>query len=452
MSVLRWLVRRAPLGRSLTLVGHRQTDLLRYIARHACCAVGLRSDSGVCDCRRLAGVSPRFHSCFADWSYANGTPKRKGVIHVFEKSLQNYCAGVQVNSFSRISNSTDPQLKNIRDKRPDTVGVDLSLDYGPNPTIPQRLIQNVPKTLRGYLQLMRLDRPIGSWLLFWPCGWSIALAAPPGCLPDFSMLALFAFGTLVMRGAGCTINDMWDRDYDSKVTRTAGRPLASGTLSMFDALVCLGTQLSLGCLVLLQLNWYAVLLGASSLGLVVLYPLMKRVTYWPQLMLGFTFNWGALLGWSAVHGSCDWNVCLPLYTAGIAWTLIYDTIYAHQDKYDDVIIGIKSTALKFGETTWMWLSGFGILMTSGLLLTGYSAHLAWPYYLAVTATAAHIAKQVWTLDINNPSDCGQKFRANRHIGLLLFAGIIGGTLLKSRHTSTDNPEDNPGTPKTSQNN
>ncbi|KAG7153469.1 4-hydroxybenzoate polyprenyltransferase-like [Homarus americanus] len=170
---------------------------------------------------------------------------------------------------------------------------------------------------------------------------------------------------------------------------------------------------------------------------------MKRVTYWPQLMLGFTFNWGALLGWAAVHGSCEWAVCLPLYVSGIAWTLIYDTIYAHQDKYDDAIIGIKSTALKFGDSTWKWLTGFGVTMISSLILTGYNTQLAWPYYLAVSATAAHITNQIWTLDINNPVDCGQKFRANRHIGLLLFAGIVGGTMLKMNHSSLGPKEDKP---------
>ncbi|XP_045608249.2 4-hydroxybenzoate polyprenyltransferase, mitochondrial [Procambarus clarkii] len=455
MSLLQWMVRRVPRGGSLAILGHRKINSLIYVTRHSCCTTSPRCMFLTCECQRRRVIAPNSHHCNVSRErYFSGIPKSPKSI-LFVKQLQRTHDGVHIDkSGSRVSDSNFPQPNNIheKDKKIDTAGVDLSLDYGPNPTIPQRLVQNAPKTLRAYLQLMRLDRPIGSWLLFWPCGWSIALAAPPGCPPDLGMLALFAFGTLVMRGAGCTINDMWDRDYDSKVARTAGRPLASGSLSMFDALVCLGTQLSLGCLVLLQLNMYAVLLGASSLGLVVLYPLMKRVTYWPQLMLGFTFNWGALLGWAAVLGSCDWSICLPLYTAGIAWTLIYDTIYAHQDKYDDVIIGIKSTALKFGDTTWKWLSGFGVMMTSSLLLVGYNSELAWPYYLAVTATVAHIANQVWTLDVNNPGDCGQKFRANRHIGLLLFAGIVGGTLLKTAHTNIKSAEGNPNKVNSLQNN
>lgn len=306
----------------------------------------------------------------------------------------------------------------------------LHLDYGSTPTLPQRLVLNSPPTLAAYMQLMRLDRPIGSWLLFWPCGWSLALSAGPGCLPDPWLMALFGVGALVMRGAGCTINDMWDKDYDGKVARTASRPLASGRLSQFDALVFLGAQLGLGCLILQELNFYSVCLGAASLGLVITYPLMKRFTYWPQLALGFTFNWGALLGSAAALGQCQWAVCGPLYLSGVAWTLVYDTIYAHQDKYDDVIIGIKSTALKFEEATPRWLAGFGTAMITGLLTVGHNAGQTWPYYLTVALVSGHLAKQIWTLDIHNAADCGEKFRANRHLGLLLFLGIVAGNLLK----------------------
>lgn len=181
-----------------------------------------------------------------------------------------------------------------------------------------------------YAQLMRMDRPIGSWLLFWPCSWSIALSAPAGALPDLKMLALFGLGAFIMRGAGCTINDMWDKDIDAKVERTKNRPLVSGQISQLDALIFLSGQLSVGLMILTQLNWPSIVLGASSLGLVVIYPLMKRITYWPQLMLGMTFNWGALLGWCATQGTVNWAVCLPLYAAGVSWTIVYDTIYAHQ--------------------------------------------------------------------------------------------------------------------------
>ncbi|KAG8267167.1 Para-hydroxybenzoate--polyprenyltransferase, mitochondrial precursor (PHB:polyprenyltransferase) [Homalodisca vitripennis] len=174
-------------------------------------------------------------------------------------------------------------------------------------------------------------------------------------------------------------------------------------------------------------------------GLVVLYPLMKRITYWPQLILGMTFNWGALLGWSAVHGSCDWTVCLPLYTAGICWTIIYDTIYAHQDKVDDLRLGIKSTAIKFGEDTKTILSVFGGLMVGGLVLSGIQCGQTWPYYSAVSVVAAHLANQLLTLNINNPTDCGQKFLSNQRVGLILFLGIVLGNLLKEMPASDEAP-------------
>lgn len=191
-------------------------------------------------------------------------------------------------------------------------------------------IARLRTSVMPYARLMRMDRPIGSWLLFWPCSWSIALSAQAGALPDLKMLTLFGVGAFVMRGAGCTINDMWDRDIDAKVERTKDRPLVSGQISQLDAMVFLSGQLSIGLMILTQLNWPSILLGASSLGLVVTYPLMKRITYWPQLMLGMTFNWGALLGWCATQGTVNWAACLPLYAAGVCWTLVYDTIYAHQ--------------------------------------------------------------------------------------------------------------------------
>lgn len=279
---------------------------------------------------------------------------------------------------------------------------------------------------------MRLDKPIGTWLLYLPCTWSIGLAADPGCLPDLHMLTLFGVGALLMRGAGCTINDMWDKDFDKKVSRTATRPIASGDITRFQALVFLGGQLSLALGVLLSLNYYSIALGAASLSLVVTYPLMKRITYWPQFILGLTFNWGALLGWSAVKGSCDWSVCLPLYVSGVMWTLIYDTIYAHQDKDDDLKVGVKSTALRFQENTKLWLSGFTGAMLSGLLLAGVNADQTAPYYCAVSAVALHLAHQIYSVDINRPEDCWKKFASNRNLGLLLFLGIVAGNLWKKR--------------------
>lgn len=317
---------------------------------------------------------------------------------------------------------------------------DTKVVNGKRESLAAAIVNNSASTLQPYMKLMRIDKPIGSWLLFWPCGWSIAMSAAPGSLPDLQMLALFGLGAFVMRGAGCTINDMWDRDIDDKVSRTKDRPLVSGAISQLEALVFLAGQLSIGLLILVQLNWYSVFLGASSLGLVIIYPLMKRVTYWPQLILGMTFNWGALLGWSAIHGSCDWSVCLPLYVSGICWTIVYDTIYAHQDKVEDVLLGIKSTAIKFGEKTKLWLSGFGTTMISGLVVTGIQCDQTWPYFISVTLVATHLAKQLYSLDINNPSDCSGKFVSNQRVGLILFTGIVVGTLLKSKEKRKENEE------------
>ncbi|XP_055523799.1 4-hydroxybenzoate polyprenyltransferase, mitochondrial [Wyeomyia smithii] len=287
-----------------------------------------------------------------------------------------------------------------------------------------------------YVRLMRIDRPIGSWLLFWPCGWSIALSAPAGCWPDLLTLALFGAGAFIMRGAGCTINDMWDRDIDAKVARTKGRPLVAGELSQSDAWVFLSAQLGFGLLILLQLNWYSVVLGASSLGLVIVYPLMKRVTYWPQLMLGMTFNWGALLGWSATQGSVLWSACLPLYAAGVCWTIVYDTIYAHQDKVDDILLGIKSTAIRFGDSTKLWLSGFSTAMIGGLITAGMVCEQTWPYYSSLGVISAHLAHQIYSLNIHNPKDCANKFISNHQVGLILFLGIVLGTLYKGHKLSS----------------
>ena len=227
---------------------------------------------------------------------------------------------------------------------PDSTTTDI-----PNESWIDRL---APTGTRPYLSLARADRPIGTWLLLLPCWWSISLASPSW--PDGKMLVLFVIGSLVMRGAGCTVNDIVDRNFDARVARTAARPISSGQVSVRQAIIFLALQLLLGLVVLLQFNTFAIGLGIGSLVLVALYPFMKRITYWPQLFLGLTFNWGALLGWAAVKGGFGLSAAV-LYAAGIFWTLGYDTIYAHQDKEDDILIGVKSTALKFGASTGPWL-------------------------------------------------------------------------------------------------
>ena len=285
----------------------------------------------------------------------------------------------------------------------------------------------VPAALRPYCRLARLDRPIGTWLLLFPCWWSIALAAPAGGGPSLRLLILFAIGALVMRGAGCTINDMADREFDRKVVRTAGRPIASGAISMPRAFAFLALQLAIGLVILLQLSPLAIALGVASLALIVTYPFMKRVTYWPQAFLGLTFNWGALMGYAAAKDRLD-SAPLLLYAAGIAWTLVYDTIYAHQDKEDDALIGVRSTALKFGAATRRWLVPFAIAMTLLLAAMIAAASLGLFAWLALIGVAGHLAWQIATVDFDNPADCLAKFHSNRKLGWILLAGIVLGRL------------------------
>ncbi|KAK2974998.1 hypothetical protein RJ640_012864, partial [Escallonia rubra] len=298
----------------------------------------------------------------------------------------------------------------------------------------------LPKKAKPYAHLARLDKPIGTWLLAWPCMWrcfnelsslnyvgyvnvadrssifihqlisfarSITLAASPGNLPNIKMLMLFGCGALLLRGAGCTINDLLDQDIDKKVERTKLRPVASGALTPFEGICFLGFQLLLGLGILLQLNNYSRILGASSLLLVFSYPLMKRLTFWPQAYLGLTFNWGALLGWAAVKGNLDPVVVLPLYLSGVFWTLVYDTIYAHQDKEDDLKVGVKSTALRFGDSTKEWVSGFGVACISCLALSGFNSDIGWPYYVFLAAASGQLAWQIVTVDLSSRADCNR---------------------------------------------
>ncbi|ORY58678.1 4-hydroxybenzoate polyprenyl transferase [Leucosporidium creatinivorum] len=272
-----------------------------------------------------------------------------------------------------------------------------------------------------------MDKPIGTWLLYWPCAWGITMAAYSSALPVTSWawnLALFGTGALVMRGAGCTINDMWDRKIDQKVERTKLRPLASGEIVPFQALSFLGLQLSVGLGILTQLNWYSIFLGASSLSLVIAYPLMKRITYWPQAVLGLAFNWGALLGSSAVLGHCDWAVALPLYAGSVAWTIAYDTIYAHQDKTDDIHAGVKSTALLFADKTRPILAGFSTSFVGLLALSGWLNSQGPAFYLlSVGGAAAHLAWQLRTADLETRESCWKVFKSNRDLGAIVFSGL-----------------------------
>jgi 4-hydroxybenzoate polyprenyltransferase len=282
-----------------------------------------------------------------------------------------------------------------------------------------------PESWRAYLRLARFDRPIGAWLLLFPCWWGQALAERDlgRSYPELGSLALFLVGAFVMRAAGCTYNDIVDRDFDARVARTAARPIASGQVSVRAALMFLAALCLAGLVVLLQFNGFTIALGAASLLLVAVYPFMKRYTYWPQLMLGLTFKWGALLGWAALTGSLS-AAPLALYAGCVLWTIGYDTIYAHQDKEDDLAIGLKSTALKFDKTTPRWLTLFyagAVLLwaTAGALVGAGVA-----FFLALLLTAAQLAWQVATLITDDADNCLKRFRSNQLVGWILFFGLV----------------------------
>jgi 4-hydroxybenzoate polyprenyltransferase len=283
-------------------------------------------------------------------------------------------------------------------------------------------LARLPRPLQDYGLLARLDRPIGTWLLLIPCLWGLAIA---GGTEAMLWAPLFAIGAIAMRGAGCTINDMADRELDRKVERTRARPLAAGRLGLREALAFLALQLGIGLVVLLFLPLTAAIIALCSMPFVVAYPFMKRVTYWPQAFLGLTFNWGVLVGFAVITG----GLALPalfLYMAGIAWTLGYDTIYAHQDKEDDALIGVLSSALKLGSATQNWLYGFYAVMLLCLVLAGLSADLGGLFFMALLPIAGVLAWQVQGLDIDDANDCLARFRANRSLGLLILAAILLG--------------------------
>jgi 4-hydroxybenzoate polyprenyltransferase len=297
-----------------------------------------------------------------------------------------------------------------------------------------------PVSARPYLRLARLDRPIGSWLLLLPCWWSTALAAialhgygPDFPHPDFghlnvAHLALFFIGAFAMRGAGCTWNDIVDRDLDRGVERTRSRPIPSGQVTVARAAMFLAAQALTGLVVLLQFNAFAIVTGIASLGIVAVYPFMKRVTYWPQTVLGLAFSWGALMGWAAAFGRLD-AAPLVLYAGAIAWVIGYDTIYAHQDREDDALIGIKSTALLFGDRTKPMLAIFYGLAAVLIGVAGVLAGAGVPFWLGLAAFAAHLAWQIARLDIRDSARCLTLFKSNRDAGLLLFAGMVAAALL-----------------------
>src|SRR5215831_609795 len=282
-----------------------------------------------------------------------------------------------------------------------------------------------PSWSRPYLRLARLDRPIGSWLLLLPCWWSSALAAVAAGsrLPNLWHIALFFVGAYAMRGAGCTWNDIVDRDLDQAVERTRSRPIPSGQVSVTQAALFLVAQSLIGLLVLLAFNAFTVALGIASLAIVAIYPFMKRVTYWPQIVLGLAFSWGALMGWAGMFGRLDIPALL-LYAGSIAWVIGYDTIYAHQDREDDALIGVKSTALLFGERTKPMLAVSYTLAVLLIATAGWSVGAGVVFSLGLLAFAVHLAWQIRRLDIADPANCLVVFKSNRDAGLILFGALV----------------------------
>jgi 4-hydroxybenzoate polyprenyltransferase len=289
-----------------------------------------------------------------------------------------------------------------------------------------------PLSWRPYARLARLDRPIGWWLLLWPCWWSAALAtvAAGAPYPNPWHLVLFLVGAIVMRGAGCTYNDVVDRDVDAQVTRTRSRPIPSGQVSAKRAFAFAVALSFVGLVVLLQFNWTTILVGAGSLVVVAAYPFAKRVTDWPQMVLGLAFSWGAFLGWTAVFGRLDWAP-VALYLAAILWTIGYDTIYAHQDRRDDAIVGIRSTARLFGRYTKLSIGGLFAATVVALAVAFALVGAGWPAYLGLAAFAVHLAWQVVTLDEDDPARCLMLFRSNRIAGWMPFLGLVADAGLRA---------------------
>jgi 4-hydroxybenzoate polyprenyltransferase len=299
-----------------------------------------------------------------------------------------------------------------------------------NSLSPTAIVEKAPSKTQPYLKLIRLDKPTGTFLLFWPASWGITLATPASSLPDLKIIAIFATGSFLMRGAACIINDLWDKKYDKQVERTAMRPLACGDLNTNQAIALLAGFLSGSLACLLQLDSTTIALGVTAIIPTVLYPLAKRYTYWPQIALGATLNYGAIMGFVAVSNSFIPEAIIPLYFSTICWTLIYDTIYAHQDKEDDIKIGVKSTALRLGEQTKPWLTAFATGMITNLGIAGYVTEQTWPFFFALAATSCHLGWQISTLQINSRQDCWKKFNSNQWIGILILSGLFAGTLLK----------------------
>lgn len=306
--------------------------------------------------------------------------------------------------------------------RPNSQGKDGALTDASTGNIVDRF---APKAALPYLKLARFDRPIGIFLLAFPCFWSVSLAARSigDAFPDPLLLLLFLIGAIVMRGAGCTYNDLVDRDIDAQVARTRTRPLPSGQVTLKAAFVFMVALCLVGLAVLLSFNRFTILLGLGVLPIVALYPFVKRISHWPQAVLGLAFNWGALMGWASVLGRLD-LAPLVLYAGAVCWTIGYDTIYAHQDREDDGLLGVKSTALRFGRATKPWLTLLYSLAWLAITIAGLLAGAGFAFLIGMAAAAIQLAWQVATLDINDAENCLTRFRSNRDFAAIMLAAIL----------------------------
>ncbi len=333
---------------------------------------------------------------------------------------------------SRLTISTTGGMTSAMTEKPNSDAFGGRVSDAPSDNF---VYQVLPRAAWPYAQLARWDRPIGWQLLMWPCFWSAALAAnaamDEGMFQPWQLishLVLFFIGAVAMRGAGCTYNDLIDHEIDNEVARTRSRPLPSGRVSRFEAKVFLAVQALVGLIVLLQFNTFSILLGIASLLVVAIYPFAKRFTDWPQFFLGLAFSWGALMGWAGVFGSLSWAP-IWLYAAAVAWTIGYDTIYAHQDKEDDALVGVRSTARLFGDNTKAWLIGLYGLTLVFLLFSYIAGDAGFFAYVGLIAATVMLAWQILIIDIDNPDQCLKLFKFNTQVGAVLFGGLILGLIL-----------------------
>jgi 4-hydroxybenzoate polyprenyltransferase len=380
----------------------------------------------------------------------NGYPIRTLVLPLI--TIKFPCGSTRYSTNSSSSGST----RKVRGNNPPTSSSSRSW-----------IDSHLPLSVQPYAKLARLDKPVGTMLLLWPCTWSTVMAAAASASSSSSALGLlvpttmghvasfiglFTVGSFAMRGAGCIINDMWDKRYDAKVERTKHRPLASGELQYHQATYLLISHLSLGLTVLYYLPSYAIAVSLASMPLVITYPLMKRYTHFPQFILGLTFNWGVLVGWAAVQNTLLHPSVPLLYASGVAWTLIYDTLYAHQDKKDDIQLGLKSTAIYFGDTyTKPILSTLATVAFGGWCAAGYYAGLlvlpttitntpedvnmllaTMSYTSGCTLAYSHLLWQIYTANLNDPSNLAHRFQSNNHVGAILFLTILTASTIHGK--------------------